>query len=182
MWKFHPKTAIELFIASSKESSKCLILHNGNLFREVSISHSVYLREDYKDTKKSIDLLQYRIHEWIIWIDPKSICFLLGMKFGYTKYSCFIYMGTVKRGWRHRFQSNWPPRSGLKPGDQNRLHQPIIDRKNIIFSSLHIRLGLKKQFVKTLPTEGDWFKYLILKFKNLSRSFEKKVYPFVPQH
>lgn len=65
-------------------------------------------------------------------------------------------------------ESNWAPRSDLKPGDANILHEPVVDRKNIIFPPLHIRLGLIKQFVEVLPTEGDCFKYFILAFPSLS--------------
>nr|DBA21505.1 TPA: hypothetical protein GDO54_018125 [Pyxicephalus adspersus] len=72
---------------------------------------------------------------------------------------------------RHWVERNWPPRSALKSGDLNILHEPLVDRKNIIFPPLHMKLGLMKQFVKALPTKGECFKYLILAF--LSLSFEK---------
>ncbi|GBN46056.1 hypothetical protein AVEN_275543-1 [Araneus ventricosus] len=65
-------------------------------------------------------------------------------------------------------QSNCQPRSDPKPGDPNILHQPLVDRKNIIFPPLHIKLGLMKQFVKALSIEGDCFKYLISGFPSLS--------------
>ena len=63
---------------------------------------------------------------------------------------------------------NWPPRSDLKPGDPNILHEPIVDRKKIIFPPLHIELGLMKQFVEALATVGDSFNYIILVFPRLS--------------
>ncbi|GBM57446.1 hypothetical protein AVEN_24217-1 [Araneus ventricosus] len=69
---------------------------------------------------------------------------------------------------KHWVQSNWPPRSDLKPYDPNILHKPLVDRKNIIFPPLHMKLGLVKQFVKALSIEGDCFKYLISAFPSLS--------------
>ncbi|GBO41843.1 hypothetical protein AVEN_239249-1 [Araneus ventricosus] len=68
---------------------------------------------------------------------------------------------------KHWMQSNWPPRSDLKPGDPNILRQPLVDRKNIIFPPLPIKLVLMKQFVTALSIEGDSFKYLISAFPSL---------------
>ena len=56
---------------------------------------------------------------------------------------------------------NWPAGSDLKLGDPNILHEPLFDRKEIIFLPL-------KQFVKALPTVGDCLKCLILAFPRLS--------------
>ena len=65
-------------------------------------------------------------------------------------------------------ERNWPPRFHLKPDDPNILHEPLVDGKKIIFAPLYIKLALMKQFVKTLKTEGDCFKYLLLVFPSLS--------------
>ena len=62
-------------------------------------------------------------------------------------------------------ETNWPPRSDdLKLGVPNILYEPLVDKKKVIFSPLDIKLGLMKQFVKALPTDGDCFKYIILQF------------------
>ncbi|XP_070613747.1 uncharacterized protein [Erythrolamprus reginae] len=164
-------TEWRLFIDSSKWSLKCVLLHNGNLFGSVPIGHSVRLSEEYEDIKKVIDLLQYHTHQWVICVDLKMVCFLLGQQSRCTNYPCFLCMWDNRAREKHWMQSNWPPRSDLKPGDPNILHQPLVDRKNIIFSLLHMKLGLMKQFVKALPIEGDCFKYLISAFPSLS--FEK---------
>ncbi|GBN58840.1 hypothetical protein AVEN_120875-1 [Araneus ventricosus] len=86
-----------------------------------------------------------------------------------SKYPCILCMWDSRAREKHWVQSNWPPRS--KPGDQNILHEPLADRKNIIFPPLHIKLGLMKQFVKALSIEGDCLKYHISAFPTLS--FEK---------
>ncbi|XP_069623312.1 uncharacterized protein [Ranitomeya imitator] len=157
-----------LFIDSSKRSLKCVLLHNGNLFGAVPIGHSVSLREEHGDVKRVIELLKYDTHNWIICVDLKMVCFLLGQQRGYTKYPCFLCMWDSRAREKHWVESNWPPRSGLKPGDPNILHQPLVDRKNILFPPLHIKLGLMKQFVKALPTDGDCFKYIMLALPGLS--------------
>lgn len=157
-----------LFIDSSKRSLKCVLLHNGNLFSAVPIGHSVCLREEYGDVKRVIELLQYDKHNWIICVDLKMVSFLLGQQRGYTKYPCFLCMWDSRARERHWVETNWPPRSGLKPGDPNIVHEPLVDRMNIIFPPLHIKLGLMKQFVKALSTDGDCLKYIILAFPGLS--------------
>ena len=96
------------------------------------------------------------------------VCFLLGQQRGYTKYPCFLCMWDSRARSKHWIESNWPPRDDLKPGDPNILHEPLVDRKKIIFPPLHIKLGVMKQFVKVLPTEGNCFKYLISAFPGLS--------------
>lgn len=157
-------TEWRLFIDSSKRSLKCVLLHNGT----VPIGHSVFLHEEYEDIKKVIDVLQYNLHQWIICVDLKMVSFLLGQQRGYTKYPCFLCMWDSRAREKHWVQSKWPPRSDLKPGDPNIVSQPLVDRKNIIFPPLHIKLGLMKQFVRALSTEGDCFKYIISAFPSLS--------------
>ena len=43
-----------------------------------------------------------------------------------------------------------------------------MPREKIIFPPLHIKLGLMKQYVKTLSKEGDCFRYLCASFPELS--------------
>lgn len=161
-------TEWRLFIDSSKRSLKCVLLHNGNLYGAVPIGHSVCLREKHGDIKRVIELLQYHKHNWTICVDLKMVCFLLGQQRGYTKHPCFLCMWDSRAREKHWVERNWLPRPDLKPGDPNILHEPLVDRKKIIFPPLHIKLGLMKQFVKALKTEGDCFKYLILAFPGLS--------------
>ena len=40
-------TKWRLFLDSSKQSLKCVLLHNGNLYRGVPVGHFVHLRETY---------------------------------------------------------------------------------------------------------------------------------------
>jgi hypothetical protein len=44
----------------------------------------------------------------------------------------------------------------------------LIDPRKVLLPSLHIKLGLVKQFVKALPKKGECFKYLCKKFPGLS--------------
>lgn len=47
-----------------------------------------------------------------------------------------------------------PTRSDLKSRDPNILQEPLVDKTKII-PLMHMKLSLMKQFVKTLPTDGE---------------------------
>ena len=72
---------------------------------------------------------------------------------------------------RHWVQKNWPIRDTLEAGMPNVIQDSIVNRDKIIFLPLHIKLGLMKQFVKTLETEGECFQHIITALPGLS--FEK---------
>ena len=157
-----------LFIDSSKRSLKCVLLHNGNSYGAVPIGHSVGLREDYEDIKKVMKLLQYDKHNWIICVDLKMVCFLLGQQRGYTKYPCFLCLWDSRDRKKHWDQKIWPERTHLKAGEPNILHDPLVAKEKIVFPPLHIKLGLMKQFVKALNHEGECFKYILTALPSLS--------------
>nr|DBA21386.1 TPA: hypothetical protein GDO54_018032 [Pyxicephalus adspersus] len=46
----------------------------------------------------------------------------------------YLSMWNSRARERHWVESNWPPRSDLKPGDPNILHEPLVDR--ILYSRL----------------------------------------------
>lgn len=95
------------------------------------------------------------MYELFVYVGFKMKLFFLDQQRGYTKY--YRLTDLV----RSFLQSNWPPRSNLKPGDTKILHQPYVH--NIIFPTLNIKIGLMKQLVKTL---SDYFKHIISKFSN----------------
>ena len=61
-------TKWRLFLDSFKQSLKCVLLHNGNLYGGVPVGHFVHLRETYDDIKAVINLLKYHEHNWILCI------------------------------------------------------------------------------------------------------------------
>ena len=50
----------------------------------------------------------------------------------------------------------------------NVIYDPIVNRDKIIFSPLHIKLGLMKQFVQALRLNGECFQRLLHTFPGLS--------------
>ena len=90
--------------------------------------------------------------------------FLLELHGGYTKFPCFLCLWDSKARTEHRIKKDWPARSELIPGSLDVLAPPLVERSKIVFSPLHIKLGIIKQFVKALEEDVDCFKYIYMKF------------------
>ena len=104
-----------MFIDSSKQSLKCVLLQNKNLFAAFPIGHSVYLREKHGDVKTVNELFQYQKHNSIICVDLKMVCFLLGQQRRYTKYPCLFCMWYSRAREKHWVEMNCPlPVTGKK--------------------------------------------------------------------
>ena len=92
---------------------------------------------------------------------------LLGQQ-KFTNYPFFIYMWDSRARDKHWNQKEWPFREVLEVGIVN---DPIVSWEKILFPLLHIKLGLMKQFVGALNTNGEFF-WLIVSVL-LALSFEK---------
>lgn len=46
----------------------------------------------------------------------------------------------------------------------------LVNPKKVLLPSLHIKLGLMNQFIKTLSKKGKYFKYLCQPFSSLSEA------------
>ena len=70
-------------------------------------------------------------------------------------------------------KNEWHQRQSLASGDKKVINDPLVDRKNIVFSPLHIKLGLMEQFVKALDHSGECFSYICSNFPGLSEEKKK---------
>lgn len=48
----------------------------------------------------------------------------------------------------HYKKKIWEPRKSIEPGKHNIVKEPLVDPSKIVAPSLHIKLGLMKQFVR----------------------------------
>ena len=78
-----------LFIDSSKQSLKCVLLHNASIYAGVPNGHSVTLKESYSTVRMVLQKLCYNEHKWAICVDLKMVNILLGQQAGYVKYPVF---------------------------------------------------------------------------------------------
>ena len=161
-----------LFIDSSKQSLKCVLLHNGNKFSSIPIGHSVHLKESYENMKFVLQKINYNLHNWVICGDLKIICILLGQQSDYTKFPCFLCLWDSRAKSEHYSKQSWPARTKLSVGEKNIIHDPLVDPLKILLPPLHIKLGLMKQFVRALDKDGNCFKYIAERFSHLSNEMK----------
>ena len=157
-----------LFIDSSKQSLKCVLLHNASTYAGAPIGHSVTLKESYSTVKMVLQKLSYNKHKWAICVDLKMVNILLGQQAGYVKYPCFLCLWDSRADDQHWQRKDWLVREELVVGENNVINEPLVDRDSILLPPLHIKLGLMKQFVKVLDRNGDCFRYIRSRFPGTS--------------
>jgi hypothetical protein len=68
--------------------------------------------------------------------------------------------------WDSRAQSlyysrkDWPSRKSLEPGIINVENQPVVEPSKSLLPSMHLKLGLMKNFVKAMNQKEVAFTYL----------------------
>lgn len=159
-----------LFIDSSKRSIKAVLLHNTNVYAPVPIAHSTIMQEKYENIEVLLKKINYETHKWQVCGDLKIITILLGQQSGFTKYPCYLCLWDSRDRVQHYVKKKWPARTSLAPGSHNVIHESLVDPSKILIPPLHIKLGLMKQFVKSLDKSNACFQYLVGKFPKLSEA------------
>ena len=159
-----------LFIDSSKQSLKALFLHNGNVYPSIPIAHSVRMKKNRESAKIFLELIRYNNCNWDVSGDFKIIAFLLELLGGYTKHSCFLCSWDSTADEQHYVVKNWPPREDVTPGFHNVLNSPLIERSKILLPTMHIKLGLAEQFVKSLKPTSRPVRYIRQMFLSISEA------------
>ena len=167
----HKTTEWRLFTDSSKSSLKAVLLHNGNKFPSVPLAYATNMKETYENLKILLEKIQYDKYCWTICCDLKVIALLMGLQLGYTKFCCgFLCEWDSRDKKNHYIKKEWPKRESLMLGQKNVVHPSLVNSYMIILPSLHIKLGLFKNFVKALDKNGAGFQYLKEKFPRVSDS------------
>jgi len=104
------------------------------------------------------------------------VALFLGMQFGYTKYCCLMCKWDSQDKKNHYVNKLWPKRTSLMSGEKNVGNPPLVLPEKIYLLPLHIKLGLMKNFVKSMDKTGRGFKYVRNKFPNVSDAKTRKVY------
>ena len=154
---------------SSKQSLNAVLLHNGNVYPSIPIAHSARMKEDREFVKILLELIPYN-NNWDVCGDFKMIAFLLELQGGYAKQSCFPCLWDSRTDEQHYVVKNWPPREDLTLGFHNVLNSPLLERSKILLPRLHIKLGLAKQFVKSLKPTSRAFRYIRQMFSSISEA------------
>ena len=106
----------------------------------------------------------------------------MGLQLGYAnKFCCFLCEWDSRVKKNHYIKKEWPKRQSLTPGQKNVVHPSLVNSDTIILPSLHIKLGLFKNFFKALGKNGAGFHYLKEKFPRVSDSKIKEEILWVPK-
>ena len=100
--------------------------------------------------------------------DLKVLSMLLGQQGGYTKYPCFLCLWDSRGKNEHWIREQWPKRNEFTVGEKNIRNESLVPPDKVILPLLHIKLGLMKQYVKSLDKGKECFKYIFQKFSFLS--------------
>ena len=93
---------------------------------------------------------------------------LLGQQGWCTKYPSFLCYWDSRASTQHWVKKDWPKRENLTVGDKNIINEPLVSRDRMILPTLHIKLGLMKQFVKALDKRGNCINNIAKKIPGLS--------------
>ena len=157
-----------LFIDSSRQSLKAVLIHIGNKKTSVPLAHSLYTKECYETMAYLLQTIKYEKYGWNICGDLKVISILLGMQKGFTKYCCFLCEWDSRDRKKHYVVREWPIRKSLVPGQKSVSNKPLVKTEKILLPPLHIKLGLMKNFVKAMNKDSEGFMYLRGKFPKTS--------------
>lgn len=149
-----------LFIDSSKESLKAVLLHNGNKQPSVPICYGRAIPETYDTMKQILQLIKRDEHKWKICCDLKVVGLLTGLKKGFATNQCFLCLWVGRDKCHHYTNHQWPPRITFQIGKNSIEHLPLVQGTDVILPPLHIKLGLVRNFVRAVDREGQAFAYL----------------------
>ena len=90
------------------------------------------------------------------------------MQGSYTKYPCFLCLLDSRADDKHYTQNEWPSRETLQPGSHNVTADPLVKPHQLLLPSLHIKLGLMKNFVKAINKESPAFAFIKQTFPKVS--------------
>jgi len=88
------------------------------------------------------------------------IALLMGLQLGYTTFCCFLCEWDSRDKKNHYIKKEWPKHESRTPGQKNVTRPSLVNSDMIILPSIHIKLGLFKNFVKALDKNGAGFYYL----------------------
>ena len=141
-----------IFIDSSCSSLKVVLLHKLSEYPALPLAYSREQKETYDTVKKTLDLMEYNNLQLEICGDLKIIGFLMGIQKGYVKHMCFLCLWNTRDKSNQYTHEDWPSREHSVVGMYNISNPPLVSANKILLPPLHIKLGLFKQFVKSLTS------------------------------
>ena len=139
------------------------------------------MKKTYENMKHFLQCINYEQYCWQLCGDLKVIAILVELQPGYTKYCCFLCEWDSRARHEHHLKKEWPKEAFCKQVQKNVKYTSLVEASKILLPSLHIKLGLMKNFVKAMNQDGAAFKYICNKFPVLSQAKLKEVIIVGPQ-
>jgi hypothetical protein len=111
----HKTDEWQLFVDSSINNLKAVLLQNGNKHPSIPIAYALHMKETYENMKNILDKINYNKHCWNVCGDLKIIAILLGVQTGYAKYCCFICEWDSRDKDKHCSVKHWKKTSETDP-------------------------------------------------------------------
>lgn len=159
-----------LFIDSSTQSLKAVLLHKTNSKPSIPIGYSTETKETYEILKKILDSVNYNDHQWKICCDLKVVAMLCGLQSGYIKHMCFLCDWNSREKGNHYEMNEWKMREESIHRDANVIRAPLVPKEKILLPPLHVKLGIVKNFVKQIAKRGEVIAVLRMIFPRLSEA------------
>ena len=157
-----------LFMDSSESSFKAVLIHKQSL-KFIPVAYTKAKKETRDLIGTVLEKINYSSHQWLVSADFKLIAVFMGLQGGYTQHPCYICL------WRSREKNQyaehyWAQRTEYEIGQNNVNATPLVEREKVLVPPLHIRLGLFKNFIKSLDTDSVAFAHLRAIFPRLSNA------------
>jgi hypothetical protein len=157
-----------LFIDGSVQSLKAVLLHVEKKYPGIPVAYGRQIKESYEMMKTILGLMKYEHYKMKVGGDLKVVGMLTGMQQGYTKFCCFLCLWDSRDRQNHYTTNEWPSRTTRVPGRHSIKFESLVNPEDILLPPLHIKLGIFKQFIKALDSEGEPLKIVKNLFPTLS--------------
>lgn len=106
---------------------------------------------------------------WVLYLHwPEDGEFFVGTSLGSPSIHAFYACGISRDTVQHYTENDWPVQEELIPCRiTNIINKPLVDQDRTLFPLVHIKLGLIKQFTKTLDKNCGCITYLCQAFPGL---------------
>lgn len=143
-------------------------MHNGKKYPALPVAYTNQKEETYDNFSNLLTKINYDKYRWKLCGDLKVVAIVSSLQQGYTKHMCFLCDWDTRRTGLHYYRKHWNPRTDHQIGALNVIKEPLVFRQDILLTPLHIKLGVMKNFVKSLDKSGEAFRNLVKKFPGIS--------------
>ena len=112
--------------------------------------------------------IKYNEHNWMVCVDLKVLSMLLSQQEEHIKNPSFLCLWDSRAKNEHGICEQCPTRNEFTIGEKKIPNESLVSPNKVLLPPLHIKLGLMKQYVKSLDKGRECFKCICQMFSLLS--------------